>query len=164
MTFTTHRDRKGFSSEVSRWPTRRTRRYCNEIQERTDGVPPSCVTRPGCNSISFQPESHPVPRGPTDPAGSSIIKRQGRNIINNREQTDNTAAFRQRLKRSGQRSAISPLPHNRSQGPLISQGVYVHERIEEEIEEEAGRGPSSPETNSMAGRVRVCKEGPPLSH
>ena len=31
--------------------------------------------------------------------------------------------------------------------------------MEEEIEEEAGRGPSSPETNSMAGRVRVCSEG-----
>ena len=72
-----------------------------------------------------------------------------------------------RLKRSGQRSAISPLPHNRDRGLQISRGVYVHvlnERIEEEIEEEAGRGPSSPETNSMAGRVRVCKEGPPLSH
>ena len=89
----------------------------NEIQEHTDGVPPSCVSRPGCSSTSFQSESHPVPRGPTDPAGS-IIKRQGRNIINNREQTDNTAALRQRLKRSGQRSAISPLPHNRDQGPL----------------------------------------------
>ena len=46
-----------------------------------------------------------------------------------------------------------------ARGLKISQGVYVHvlnERIEEEIEEEAGRGPSSPETNSMAGRVRVC--------
>ena len=89
----------------------------NEIQEHTDGVPPSCVSRPGCSSTSFQSESHPVPRGPTDPPGS-IIKRQGRNIINNREQTDNTAALRRRLKRSGQRSAISPLPHNRDQGPL----------------------------------------------
>ena len=79
----------------------------NEIQEHTDGVPPGCVSRPGCNSTSFQSESHPVPRGPTDPPGS-IIKRQGRNIINNREQTDNTTALRQRLKRSGQRSAISP--------------------------------------------------------
>ena len=87
----------------------------NEIQEHTNGV--SRVSRPGCSSTSFQSESHPVPRGPTDPPGS-IIKRQGRNIINNREQTDNTAALRQRLKRSGQRSAISPLPHNRDQGPL----------------------------------------------
>ena len=138
----------------------------NEIQEHADGVPPSCVPRPGCNSTSFQSESHLVPRGPTDPAWS-IIKRQGRKIINNREQTDNTAALRQRLNRSGQRSAISPLPHNRDQGLQMSQGVYVHvlnERIEEEIEEEAGRGPSSPETNSMAGWIRVCKEGPPLSH
>ena len=83
----------------------------NEIQEHTDGVPPSCVSRPGCSSTSFQSESHPAPRGPTDPPGS-IIKRH------NREQTDNTAALRQRLKRSGQRSAISPLPHNRDQGPL----------------------------------------------
>ena len=89
----------------------------NEIQEHTDGVPPGCVSRPGCNSTSFQSESHPVPRGPTDPPGS-IIKRQGRNIFNNREQTDNTAALRRRLKRSGQRSAISPLPHKRGQGPL----------------------------------------------
>ena len=40
----------------------------------------------------------------------------------------------------------------------------LNERIEEEKEEEAGHGPSSPETNSMAGRVRVCNEGPPLSH
>ena len=64
-----------------------------------------------------------------------------------------------------QRSAISPLLHNR--GLYISPGVYVHvlnERIEKEIEEEVGRGPSSPETNSMAGQVRVCKEGPQLSH
>ena len=54
-----------------------------------------------------------------------------------------------------------------TRGLYISRGVYVHvlnERIEEEIEEEVGRGPSSPETNSMAGRVRVCKEGPQLSH
>ena len=36
----------------------------------------------------------------------------------------------------------------------------LNERIEEEIEEEAGHGPSSPETNSMAGRVRVGNEGP----
>ena len=36
----------------------------------------------------------------------------------------------------------------------------LNERIEEEIEEDAGHGPSSPETNSMAGRVRVCNEGP----
>ena len=93
------------------------RHVVNEIQEHTDGVPPSCVSRPGCNSTSFQTESHPVPRGLTDPAGS-IIKRQGRNIINNREQTDNTAALRQRLKRSGQRSATSPLLHNRDHGPL----------------------------------------------
>ena len=40
----------------------------------------------------------------------------------------------------------------------------LNERIEEEKEEEAGHGPSSPESNSMAGRVRVCKEVPPLSH
>ena len=40
-----------------------------------------------------------------------------KNIIRLREQTDNTAALRQRLKRSGQRSAISPLPHSRDQGP-----------------------------------------------
>ena len=44
-------------------------------QLHSDGVPPSCVSRPGCNqallSTSFQSESHPVPRGPTDPAGPS---------------------------------------------------------------------------------------------
>ena len=47
-------------------------------QLHTDGVPPSCVSGPGCHqalpSTSFQSESHPVPLGPTDPAGS-IIKR-----------------------------------------------------------------------------------------
>ena len=36
----------------------------------------------------------------------------------------------------------------------------LNERIEEEMEEEAGHGLSSPETNSMAGRVRVGNEGP----
>ena len=35
----------------------------------------------------------------------------------------------------------------------------LNERIEEEIEEEAGHGPSSPETNSMAGgSVSVTKD------
>ena len=45
-------------------------------QLHTDGVPPSCVSGPSCNqalpSTSFQSESHPVPLGPTDPAGSII--------------------------------------------------------------------------------------------
>ena len=120
------------------------------------GVPPRSCIAPNLSRTRS-------PRGPSDPAGS-IIKRQKGNSINNREQTDHTAAVRQRPKRSVQRSAISPLLGGR--GLQISQGVYVHvlnERVEEEIEEEAGRGPSSPQTNSMAGRVRVCKEGPPFS-
>ena len=48
---------------------------------------------------SFQSESHPVPRGASDPAGSIIKRQTGDIIINNREQTDNTAALRQRPKR-----------------------------------------------------------------
>ena len=53
-------------------------------QHHPDGVPPSCGCIQGLLSISFQSESHPVPRGPTDPAGSIIKRQTGDNIINNK--------------------------------------------------------------------------------
>ena len=133
----------------------------------TENAQPTPTERRSTTKLhSFQSESHPVPRGPTDPAGSIIKRQTGDIIINNREQTDNTVASDR--SRNGQTNVPpSPLcPTVGARSHQISQGVYVHvltERIEEEIEEEAGRGPSSPETNSMAGRVRVFKECPPLS-
>ena len=33
------------------------------------------------HSTSFQPESHPVPRGPTDPAGSIIFGQRGKTLL-----------------------------------------------------------------------------------
>ena len=104
--------------------------------------------------------------GPSDPA-RSIIKRQ-------REKISVTTGNRLTHScRQTEAETVSPTFRHLSSAPqegpgafLISHGVCVHEpneRTEEEMEEEAGRGPSSPETNSMAGRVRVCKEGPTFS-
>ena len=51
-------------------------------QLHTDGVPPSCVSGPGCNkalpSTSFQSESHPVPLGQLDPLGQFLNDTEGK--------------------------------------------------------------------------------------
>ena len=91
------------------------------------------------------------------------------NIVKQREQTGNAhLTWRSQTERGESPTSPSTLcPTMGTRGLQTSRSVHVHElneRKEEETEEEVGRGPSSPETNSMAGRVRVCEEGPPLSH
>ena len=72
-------------------------------QLHSDGVPPSCVSIPGCNqallSTSFQSESHPVPRGPSDQRVQLLNDKQGTILLTTKLPTLHTWRSANQVKR-----------------------------------------------------------------